>query len=345
MPASSFSRRTLLQAAAATGPLVMLNRRAFAADKMTIGFGTDVGYSGAYAAIKKGYFTEMGIDPEMLTTPSGPRSKQMLAAGQLTVASSGATDSIALAMAGKPSVLVFSTERRPAHGNILVHKDFYDAGLKTAKDLAGKKIGVTAPQGWTWLLAVYIGQALKIDKQLDIRPLGDMQTMLGALKSKSVESTIATFPMIQQAVRDGWGVPIFQAANNEQWNPIFGGDLPGIGFYVLKETIDKNPDMVARFVAGLSKGYKYVQTAPPTEVAALVKPDYFPNVPIETIAAGVTDYQKIWNFDGNLTADAYQRLVEIMGGGRMYPSADLTAKAKFGDMVDNRFNLKARGNA
>ena len=47
----------------------------------------------------------------------------MLAAGQLFITTTGVNDSVALSLAGKPSTVVFSLDRRVPFASILVHKD------------------------------------------------------------------------------------------------------------------------------------------------------------------------------------------------------------------------------
>ena len=112
-------------------------------------------YSAAYIAHKKGLFAEEGLEVEVLNSQSGPRSKQMLAAGQLFVTTTGVNDSIALTLAGKASTLVLGFDNRVAFANILVHKDLYESGkVRKVADLAGQTIAVTQPQAATWLMAL-----------------------------------------------------------------------------------------------------------------------------------------------------------------------------------------------
>ena len=79
-------------------------------------------------ALKKGYFgTSATIN--YLNTQSGPRSKQLLAAKQIAAATTGANDSIALSIAGKQSVLVYTFDLRVPFANILINKEVYDSGI------------------------------------------------------------------------------------------------------------------------------------------------------------------------------------------------------------------------
>jgi NitT/TauT family transport system substrate-binding protein len=335
MSQAMIDRRALLQFAAAGSTLLLAPRTAAAADAMSIGAaGLDVAYAAIYVAIKKGYFAQAGLNVEHINSQSGPRGKQMLSANQIFASSSGSSDSVALTMAGKPAVLIFNMERRPAAANIIVHKDLFDAGLKNVKQLSGRKIGITQPQGWTWLLAAYIAESVNLKDAVELRALGDFTTMLGAVKARSVDGCVATFPMLERAVEEGWGVPIFQVGKDADWQLAFKGDLPGTGLFVLQE--------VAKLVAGLVKASDFLKSSSAEEIAEVIQADYLSGTPKASLISGINQYKAVWNYDNDYSPESYSSLLNVMGSGRMYPTADLMEKAKYGDAVDMSFVRKAR---
>jgi NitT/TauT family transport system substrate-binding protein len=346
MSQGMIDRRALLQFAAAGSTLLFSPRTAMAADTVSVGAaGLDVAYAAIYVAIKKGYFAQAGLAVEHINSQSGPRGKQMLSASQIFASSSGSSDSVALTMAGKPAVLVFNMERRPAAANVIVHKDLFDAGLKDVKGLKGRKIGITQPQGWTWLLAAYIAEAVNLKDSIELKALGDFTTMLGAVKAKSVDGCIATFPMVERAVEEGWGVPIFQVGKDADWQVAFKGDLPGTGLFVLQDTVREKPEQVAKLVAGLVKASDFLKSSSADEIADVIQADYLPGTPKAALVSGINQYKAVWNYDNEYSPEAYASLLNVMGSGRMYPTADLLEKAKYADAVDMSFVRKARAKA
>jgi len=340
MSPAKINRRALLQFAAAGSTLLFTPGIAAAADTVSVGAaGLDVAYAAIYVAIKKGYFTQAGLNVEHINSQSGPRGKQMLSASQIFASSSGSSDSVALTMAGKPAVLVFNMERRPAAANVIVHKDLFDAGLKDVKALKGRKIGITQPQGWTWLLAAYIAEAVNLKDSIELKALGDFTTMLGAVKAKSVDGCIATFPMVERAVEEGWGVPIFQVGKDADWNVAFKGDLPGTGLFVLQDTVRE------RLVAGLVRASDFLKSSSAEAIADVIQADYLPGTPKASLISGINQYKSVWNYDNDYSAESYASLLNVMGSGRMYPTADLMEKAKYADAVDMSFVRKARAKA
>ena len=346
MSQAMIDRRALLQFAAAGSTLLFAPGTAAAADAVSIGAaGLDVAYAAIYVAIKKGYFTQAGLSVEHINSQSGPRGKQMLSASQIFASSSGSSDSVALTMAGKPAVLIFNMERRPAAANIIVHTDLFNVGLKSVKDLSGRKIGITQPQGWTWLLGAYITEAVNLRESVELKPLGDFTTMLAAVKAKSVDGCVATFPMVERAVEEGWGVPIFQAARDSDWGVAFKGDLPGTGLFVLQDTIRDKPEQVAKLVAALVKASDFLKSSSADEIADVIQADFLTGTPRASLVSGINQYKAVWNYDNDYSPESYASLLNVMGSGRMYPTADLVEKAKYADAVDMSFVRKARARA
>src|SRR5438552_4121723 len=145
----------------------------------------DAIYATPYVALKKNFFEAEGLEVAYLNSQSGPRSKQMLAAQQLFVTTTGANDSVALTLSGKASVIVFGLDNRVGFANILVNKELYDSGkVRKLEDLAGQTLAVTQPQAATWLMAIYILDKVGVKDKVTVRGLGDFVTMMGAVKTK-----------------------------------------------------------------------------------------------------------------------------------------------------------------
>lgn len=304
----------------------------------------DALYSAIYVTLKQGYFAAEGLDVSYLNSQSGPRSKQMLAAGQLFITTTGVNDSVALSLAGKSSTVVLSLDRRVPFANILVHKDNYGPGkLQKVQDLAGKSIAVTQPQAATWLMAIYIADRAGVKDKVTVRGLGDFVTMLGAVKSKQVEATIATISMIDAAKQEGWGVALFDVTDEKTWNETFGGDVPGVGCYVLTESIAKRGPAIQAFVNALVKGQDWVKGNSTAAIVDLIYADYLSGFPREAVMRAVDIYKgSLWNYSNVLSKETYDRLVRIMGDGRQFSNDELKA-VPYEKSVDMSFVRKARG--
>lgn len=341
-------RRQLLMATGAISGLSLFGVSAVQAQKLgkaVYGQGSiDPIFTAGYVALKQGYFADAGLDVDYLNTQSGPRTNQLLAAGQILFGATAATAAPALTLAGKPAALIFGFDRRMTYANVIVRKQDYDSGkFRNLKDLAGQKIGATQPGSVTSLMAIYLTQQAGIADSVDIRPLGDLATMLGALKTGSVAATMATASMMEQAVAEGWGIAIFNGTDNAVWNDLMKGDVPGIAAYALHDTIEKRPQLVQAFVDGMVKAQDYINQHTGEEITELVYDTYLHALARASVQSSIQLYkQTVWLQDNIITQDAYDRMAGIMGEGRQFSNEDM-AKVPYERCVDMSFVRKARG--
>ncbi|MCC6867456.1 MAG: ABC transporter substrate-binding protein [Burkholderiales bacterium] len=342
-------RRRVLGAAIALGAMGAVGSAPVRAQarlgKAVYGQGSiDPIFTAGYVALKSGYFTQAGLDVEYLNSQSGPRTNQMLAAGQIMFGATAGTAAPALTLAGKPAAIIFGFDRRMTYANVLVRKVDFDSGkFRSLKDLAGQRVGATQPGSVTALMAVYLMQQAGIADRVDIRPLGDLATMLAALKTGSVAATMATASMMEQAVQEGWGVAIFDGTTDAVWNEFIGGDVPGIAAYTLRETIDKRPEVVQAFVNGLVKAQDLINRSTPEEITDLVHADFMNALSKASVLKAITLYKRsVWLRDNVVTEDAYARMARIMGDGRQFSNEQM-AEVPYARCVDMRFVRKARG--
>ncbi len=337
----NITRRGALAGAAALGSA----RFAAAQSLQHVGFGcgsTDPIFTVAYVTLNKGYFRDAGLDVGYLDSQSGPRTKQMLAAGQIMVGASGASDPMTVTIAGKAATLIFGLDRKITYANILVHKDDYDSGrFRAVKDLSGQRVGVTQPQSATWLMGVYLTERAGAEN-VDFRGLGDLSTMLGALKSKQIAATVATMGMMQQGIEQGFAAPIFDVTNDAAWNAAFGGDVPGLGCYVMQDSVTRHASELQAFVAAMVRGQDFINANTAEAIADLIHEDYLHAFDKDAILKTITLYKdKVFTRDNLIDKAEYQRLLAIMGGGRMF-SDDEIKQVPYEQAVDMRFVRKAR---
>ena len=344
-PVNARRRDLLIATVALTAASLAGRAGAQAKTKVVYGQGSiDPIFTAGYVALKKGYFAESGLEVEYLNSQSGPRTNQMLAAGQILFGATAATAAPALTLAGKPATLIYGFDRRMTYANVIVRKADYDAGrIKSLKDLAGKSIAATQPGSVTALMAVYLAQQAGIAGKVDIRPLADLATMLGALKTGSVAASMATASMMEQAIQEGWGTAIFNGTEDAVWNEFMGGDVPGIAAYTLKETIDKRPEVVQAFVTAMVKAQNLINTSSAEDITNLIYGDYLNALARPAVLKAIALYKdKVWLQDNIVTEDAYNRMARVMGEGRQFSNEQMKS-ATYALCADMSFIRKARG--
>ena len=341
-------RRTVLKGAGALGVAGLaglgLPRAAWAATAEIGVASVDPIYCVSYVTFANGYFKEFGLDANYLNTQSGPRGKQMLAAGQVFAVTTGTNDAIALTLAGKPAKIVFSLDTRITYANLLIRKEDKESGkIKEIADLKGQSIAVTQPQSATWLMATYMADKAGILPTVEIRGMGGLSTMLGALKSGQVGASIATLGMVEAATAEGWAVPLLDVTEAAAWSSTFGGDVPGLSTYVLAETVEERPADVQAFVSALCKGQDFLNAESAETIAKLVHGPYLSSMSMESLVKTIDLYKRaVWNKTNLVEPDAYGRLTAIMDDGRQYKNEEL-ATVPYDKVVDMSFVRKARG--
>ena len=192
-------------------------------------------------------------------------------------------------------------------------------------------------------MALYLMQKAGVADKVDIRSLGDLATMLGALKTGSVSASMATMSMMEQARQEGWGVPIFDATTEASWNEFMGGDVPGIAALTLADTIQKRPETVQAFVGALVKAQDFISAHDAAAITEAIYDDYLSAFPKSAIEKTLGVYkQTVFLSDNLITEDAYQRMSAIMGDGRQFSNDELKT-VPYSRCVDMSFVRRARG--
>lgn len=345
---SSTRRRLIFATGMATG-LQLLGQTAARAQitpiRISYGQGSiDPIFTAGYVALKQGYFTGHGLDVNYLNTASGPRTSQLLAAGRILFGATAATAAPALTIAGKPASLIFGFDRRMTYANVIVRKHDFDSGkFRNLKDLSGHQIAVTQRGSVTTLMAAYLMEQAGIAKQVNIQSLGDLATMMEALKTGQIAASMATEAMMSQAIAEGWGVPVFNGFKDEAWNQYIKGDVPGIAVYALNYAIKKRPEVVQAFVDGLVQAQDYINQHTAQEITELVYAYYLRALPKTSVLNTISVYKdKVWLPDNIVTPLAYQKMISIMQAGGQFTQQQLDT-VPYERCVNMSFVRKARG--
>ncbi|WP_342621056.1 ABC transporter substrate-binding protein [Rhodoferax sp. GW822-FHT02A01] len=160
-----------------------------------------------------------GIKVEESTFAKGPDIMQAIIAGELDV---GATASEAAISGRAKGVPVYVVAGFAKGGARLVARP--DAGIKSVKDLKGKKVGVTRGSIQELLLAVELGQngltasdAPGKDVQLIYLSYPDLNA---ALLGKNLDAIMQTEPQSSQALNKNFGVEVIKPYDTPIGEPV-----------------------------------------------------------------------------------------------------------------------------
>ncbi|HZS01421.1 MAG TPA: ABC transporter substrate-binding protein [Chloroflexota bacterium] len=112
-------------------------------------------YGPFFIAQERGYFSELGLDVELVNTTNTQEQVPALTQGQLHVGSCGATLGCLNALSRRTDLKIVAgmvgsgkTEKSTGQNSLVVRKDLWDSGaVREAKDLAGHTVYLIAGEG------------------------------------------------------------------------------------------------------------------------------------------------------------------------------------------------------
>jgi NitT/TauT family transport system substrate-binding protein len=225
---------------------------------------------------------------------------------------------------GKDALMIFATDVRCSYANIVVRKELHDKGVKTIEALADQKlvgrkavVAATAIGSGTYVYGVYV---LKQAKAADGKPVNDhvewvgggsSTTILGGLKAGKFDAIMAV-PEWQWAAQDeGFGAPIYDVLDGKAWNRVFGGPIPVTVGYVLKETVEKSPDLVQAYVNANYRAQQWIKSASDAEIADVIWKPYMDTFSRDVVLRSIKYYKTIFDWDFIVEPKDYENGMKV----------------------------------
>jgi sulfonate transport system substrate-binding protein len=221
-----------------------------------------------------GYFKEQGLDVTINDFRGGAQSLQALVGGSVDVVTGAYEHTIRMQAKGQDIKAVIELGRFP--GIVVALRTDKAASYKSAADLKGMKIGVSAPGSSTNFFVMYLMSKAGL-KPTDAAYIGVGigPSAVAAIKKGEIDALSNLDPMITKLEQDGDIKVVADSRTEEGTRAIFGGSNPAAVLYVRQDFIDKNPATVQALVNAFYKTLQWLDNATPEEIAATVPEDYF----------------------------------------------------------------------
>jgi NitT/TauT family transport system substrate-binding protein len=282
-------------------------------------------YGQHLVAAQKKFFEEEGVKtPDFVVPGGGAKVVQALAAGQVQFALGDSNHPLKITEKGKDALMVFATDTRCSYANIVVRKELWDKGVRTVEALGDQKlvgrkavVAATAIGSGTYVYGVYVLQNIKGG---DGKPVGDhvewvgggaSTTILGGLKAGKFDAIMAVPEWQGAAVEEGFGKPLYDIQDEKAWNRVFGGPIPVTVGYVLKETIEKSPDLVQAYVSACYRAQQWIRRAKDDEITDLLWKPYMDTFKREVVLESVRYYRTIFDWDFVIEEKDYDRGMKV----------------------------------
>lgn len=214
-----------------------------------------------YTAAAKGFFKEEGLDIEIRRSQDATNAVSLVGAGDAQVGVSYPPDILLAVEKGLPLVAFYASYQVNPLGIVSLVDG---ANIRSVKDLAGKRIGLTPLPIDQLLFDAVIEKAGLTRKQLEIvNPGFNGGQMVGERKLDGA-SAVPWYEV------DGLK-SVGMQPTLLQYRDVGGIDFPFMTLIANKQFADRNPEQVKAFVRAYMKGHLYAKANPEESLEHLLK--------------------------------------------------------------------------
>jgi NitT/TauT family transport system substrate-binding protein len=206
-----------------------------------------------FLGVEKGYFQEFGIEPELVYFQAAQPIAVALASGDIPVGATGLTAGLYNIVAGGVRIWIVADKGRewPNHNltALVVRKDLYDSGVRSMRDLKGKKIGVTQiGSTFHYNVGRYLEKAGMAPGDVELVPLQALPALNDALTARRVDAVATAEPFVSRLESAGAGVTIIHTGDTFPWQ---------IATMMYSQAFAKNRALAVAFMKGYVKSSRY----------------------------------------------------------------------------------------
>ncbi|WP_030800175.1 ABC transporter substrate-binding protein [Streptomyces sp. NRRL S-337] len=269
--------------------------------KIMVGGLDKVIYLPARLTQQLGYFEDEGVHVTLLTEPAGVQATTSLLSGDVQGVVGFYDHTLDLQVKGKQVESVVQFAHAP--GEVEVVSTKAAAGLTSAKDFKGKKLGVTGLGSSTDFLTKYLAVKNGV-RTSEFTPVavGAGQTFLSAMKQGSIDGGMTTDPTVAQVLDKNLGKVLIDMRTPEGSKEALGGPYPSSSLYMNTDWVNSHKDTVRKLAKAFVKTLKWMSTHTPEQIADKMPADYAQGGK-ELYVQAIKDTLPMFTKDGVMPAD------------------------------------------
>ncbi len=224
-------------------------------------------------AERQGYFKDEGLEVEIPDFAGGAKALQALVGGSADMVS-GAFEHTINMQAKKQPITAIVLQAGYSSIALVLPKD-KAAAYKSAKDLKGLKLGVTAPGSSTnmFINNLLAKEGLK-PGDVSIVGTGAGSGAVAAMEKGEIDGMSNLDPVISQLEATGKYVAVADSRTEKGMKDIYGGDYLASCIYVNSDFTKKNPKTTQAVVNAMVRALRWLAKATPEQVMAVVPESY-----------------------------------------------------------------------
>ncbi len=271
-------------------------------------------YQTQFVADRIGFFKEAGLDCKLIQGGSGVKTREIIASSQGDIGIGDITHPMQLSNHGRAGRVLMPVDTRSSSVMFIIRKDLKDQGINTLEALTqwkrpdGRKpiISVSSLGGTNHVWASYYMETMDLDQKVTWIGTGNVDTMLGTLKSKQVDVLVSSLSLLNESKEQGWGDLLFDGTDETIWNKYIGGKVPVTSHFTLQATIDKDPAKMQAFVTALWRATQWIKAHTPDQIYDAIEP-YVGSTSRAANLLEITALQKVVDYDATIDAAEFAR--------------------------------------
>ncbi len=310
------TRRSALAIIAAGGTAMAAGPRSRAADnagRVIYPVAVPV-YQTQFVADRIGFFKEASLDCKLIQGGSGVKTREIIASSQGDIGIGDITHPMQLSNHGRAGRVLMPVDTRSSSVMFIIRKDLKDQGINTLEALTewkrpdGRKpiISVSSLGGTNHVWASYYMETMDLDQKVTWIGTGNVDTMLGSLKSKQVDVLVSSLSLLNESIEQGWGALLFDGTDEAIWNKHIGGKVPVTSHFTLQSTIDKDPAKMQAFVTALWRATQWIKVHTPDQIYEAIEP-YVGSTSRAANILEITALQKVVDYQATIDAADFAR--------------------------------------
>jgi sulfonate transport system substrate-binding protein len=271
-------------------------------------------YQSQFVADRVSYFKDAGLDCKLIQGGSGVKTREIIASSQGDVGIGDVTHPMQLANHGRAGRILMPTDTRSSSVQFIIRKDLWDQGITTLEKLTewkrpdGRKpiVSVSSLGGTNHVWSSYYMETMGLAEKVTWIGTGNVDTMLGTLKSKQADVLISSPSLLDESQEQGWGTLLFDGTDEAIWNKYIGGKVPVTGHFTVQSTIDKDPSKMGAFVTALWRATLWIKAHSPEEIFETIEP-YVGSTSRKANISEITALKRVADYDGIVDAASFAR--------------------------------------
>lgn len=260
----------------ALAALVLSSGLALAQSKVTLAIGgaSCLCYLPTMLAKQLGEYEKAGVNVDVVEFKGGSEALKAVMGGSADVVSGYFDHCVNLAAKGQHLQSFVVYDRYP--GFALVVSPKHAGTISSIKDLANKKVGVSAPGSSTDFFLKYILKKNGVDpNSVGVIGVGLGASAIAAMEQGQIEAAIMLDPAVTVLQSKDKDLKILSDTRSQKDTlAVFGGEYPGGALYTKAEWIAAHPKEVQAMTNAIISTLKWIHSHTPEEIADKMPAEY-----------------------------------------------------------------------